>query len=1109
MRELPVHQTTLMCSSHSQPPADSSTPTFSDVQEREDSATVQQLQAQVATLQQQLTIAKTQQQLFQSLPQMVWSTDARGIIQHCNSHWHEYTGGLPEQAQAEAVLALIHPFDRDRAAALLCTTDSSPTQSVELRLRQTNGSYRWFLLQRSPLGPVPEADAGWIHTFTDIQPFKSAPDQFPDGTNLSPAEASRTDPETALNSSPTVEIERDRLQQVIDVLPEGMMLVDDTCQIVLANQAAAEITGLPLVSDPTTPRATTEGTTLTGMLQMYHPDGSPYPDGQLPLELSVFQGETVYGNQSVVRNAATDVTVPVLINSAPLRDNQGGIVGGVAVFQDVSGLKQIEAELRLVNEMLSQFKQTLDLTLDGVFILDPDDLKFSYVNQGITDLLGYSKERLLRMGLLDLVSELDRERLLHVIEPLRRGSFSSYTLETLFRAQDGSRIPVELFLQFVAPPGQQQRFVAIARDIQDRQQAERSRLFIAEASTLLSTSLDYEATLQQIARLSVDYLSDICLIDLVREDGSFQRLAIAHVDPSKEERWLSVLRQYPPTLERDDTIRMALQSGQVQLITQVTADQIHQMAYDHEHWQVLQQLQIQSMIVAPLSVQGRILGALSLITADSRRTYNETDLMLAEDLARRAALAVENARLYRQAQDAGDRLRRAIVVLGEQQQQLRTLQRLTNLLNQRLADLPELLRVMVDAVYESIPAADFGLIVLRDVQTHQLKLTATAGMMAERLELDGTFEVGEGLIGQVFSTGEPLLIQAEGSESGPEDEMPAALCAVPIESAQAGRLGVLAIGSWQNYRAFDQEDQQLLMAFGEQAAIALNNAQLISALEEREERLALQNELLAQQNRELEKQRQQIQRQNQQLQEASRLKSQFLATMSHELRTPMNAIIGFSQLLMRQRQHPLQPQQTDMVHRILNNGKSLLSLINDILDLSKIEAGRIQLNAEEFDIGSLVWSTADELRSLAEQKQLQLEVHNHLEDTQVINDRKRLRQILVNLICNAIKFTEAGQITVTTAATSPNRICITVADTGIGIDQEELQHIFQEFRQVDQTTTRRYSGTGLGLAIADWLVRMMNGTIEVESELGQGSVFRITLPRSIQEASEVEEEANC
>jgi signal transduction histidine kinase len=257
------------------------------------------------------------------------------------------------------------------------------------------------------------------------------------------------------------------------------------------------------------------------------------------------------------------------------------------------------------------------------------------------------------------------------------------------------------------------------------------------------------------------------------------------------------------------------------------------------------------------------------------------------------------------------------------------------------------------------------------------------------------------------------------------------------------------------------------------------------------------HELLIRKNQELERQRQQIQLQNLKLLEASRLKSQFLGTMSHELRTPMNAIIGFSQILLRPKFGQLSHQQTDMVQRILNNGQHLLMLLNEVLDFSRLEAGRLELKPELFDLSKVINSTVAEMRSLFESKNVSLKVQVDLENPLVFNDSVRVRQILVNLLSNANKFTDAGEVWVEVTELSGNRIAIAVRDTGIGIDPQNFKHIFEAFRQVDQTITRKYPGTGLGLAIIDSLVRMMNGQIILESQLGVGSMFRIELPRQL------------
>ncbi len=276
-------------------------------------------------------------------------------------------------------------------------------------------------------------------------------------------------------------------------------------------------------------------------------------------------------------------------------------------------------------------------------------------------------------------------------------------------------------------------------------------------------------------------------------------------------------------------------------------------------------------------------------------------------------------------------------------------------------------------------------------------------------------------------------------------------------------------------------------------AVRIHQAEMEAELANK--RLWESNELLRRKNRELERQRKQIERQNRKLAEASRLKSQFLATMSHELRTPMNAIMGFSQLLLRQYPDPLAPQQLDMVQRIFNNAQHLLTMLNDVLDFSKIEAGHFQLEPTEFNLTQLVKLTAQELRSLAVEKQLTLEVNINLEEPMIINDQNSIRQILVNLISNAIKFTDSGGVWINVEEQANDRLTIAVKDTGIGIAPDHLQEIFEAFRQINQTNTRKHYGTGLGLAIVDSLVKLMHGQVTVDSELGDGSIFKVEFPR--------------
>ncbi|MBW4591722.1 MAG: PAS domain S-box protein [Brasilonema angustatum HA4187-MV1] len=240
-----------------------------------------------------------------------------------------------------------------------------------------------------------------------------------------------------------------------------------------------------------------------------------------------------------------------------------------------------------------------------------------------------------------------------------------------------------------------------------------------------------------------------------------------------------------------------------------------------------------------------------------------------------------------------------------------------------------------------------------------------------------------------------------------------------------------------------------------------------------------------------------IQKENLELQEVAHIKTQMMSVLSHELRTPLNSILGFSQLLLQRYYNLFPVELRDMIERITKSGKHLLALIENMLDFSKLEKDKLELNPEEFNLLELVTASTEELRCLAEQKNLSLVLHANIENPTVINDSLRLRQILVNLISNAIKFTDTGGVFVEVQQRNQHQVVLMVKDTGIGIPQSELAHIFQEFWQVDKSTTRKYGGIGLGLAIADKLVRLMNGRITVESTINEGSTFRVQLPRNV------------
>jgi signal transduction histidine kinase/HAMP domain-containing protein len=231
------------------------------------------------------------------------------------------------------------------------------------------------------------------------------------------------------------------------------------------------------------------------------------------------------------------------------------------------------------------------------------------------------------------------------------------------------------------------------------------------------------------------------------------------------------------------------------------------------------------------------------------------------------------------------------------------------------------------------------------------------------------------------------------------------------------------------------------------------------------------------------------------LREHDRLKSAFVANMSHELRTPLNVIIGLCQLLARDPAAPLAPLQTDAVGRMERNARALLELVNDMLDYSRLEAGRSALHLEALDVGGVIEAVAKEYEGEAREKKIELSVEVSPELRRVRTDRRKLTQVVSCLVSNALKFTSAGHVAVSAGPDGAERWYIEVTDTGIGISSDALAYIFDGFRQVDDRLTRSYNGVGLGLAITRRIVELLGGEIKVESRQNEGSRFRITWPR--------------
>ena len=333
--------------------------------------------------------------------------------------------------------------------------------------------------------------------------------------------------------------------------------------------------------------------------------------------------------------------------------------------------------------------------------------------------------------------------------------------------------------------------------------------------------------------------------------------------------------------------------------------------------------------------------------------------------------------------------------------------------------------------------------------------------------------LGEGATGRAAATGAPVQVADISSKSGTTRTrlrpMLARLgyrsCSRCRFSAKQQIMGGLTV--WRKRRAaFFPKWSNLLQTFATQSALAIQNARLFREIEDK----------------------------SRQIEAANRHKSEFLANMSHELRTPLNAIIGFSEVLGERMFGELNEKQAEYTDDILSSGRHLLSLINEILDLSKVEAGRMELELATFDLPLAIDNARTFVRERATKHGINLDVTVDERLGDFVGDERKIKQILLNLLSNAVKFTpEGGRIGIN-ARQADGAVEISVSDTGIGIAPEDQAKIFEEFRQVGGDYAHKKEGTGLGLTLAKKFVELHGGKIWVESEVGKGSTFCFTLP---------------
>ena len=922
------------------------------------------------------------------------------------------------------------------------------------------------------------------------------------------------------------------VQALFDQSPFSTVLYDTAGRIVSANAAFERLFGASLGDIPPTYSVLTDPELARG--------------GHLPLVRKAFEGEVVtlplvrYDASKLVDGATTSWTQGHFF---PIRDASGRVTGVVLVHVDLSERVRAEEAERRANDRLRAILESIA----DPFVVYDRDWRFQYVNESA---------RAVFPGGTRGGSGMDGAVLWDRFPELLGTAF-----EREMRRAAEQRVPVSFVEQLAGSdrwyevrcyPMPGGALAVLWRDITQVRQAEEARHFLARTAEVLSQSLERDATAGALAELMVPRLADWCSIQLLDDTGQLAQVAVAHVDPKKVAWAREINARYPADPDSRSGAHEVVRTGVPRLITDVTDEMLVAAARDAEHLHMLRQVGFASALIVPLTARGKVMGAMTLIAAESARRYGDAELRLASDIAGRAALALDNALAYAELRAARDeaeaeRERNAGILeaMDDAHFVLDGAFRFTsvNAAMERYVGVSRA-ELLGRTMWEAFPGT-IGTIFeesYRRVMTERAEAHFSGPYRDDRLnivpEIDA-YPTADGGIAAFWRDIGPRL-RAEAALADSERQFRTLADAIPTLAWTAQADGFI---DWYNARWYEYtgttpaqmegwgwqsvHDPALLpeimrrwkgsiesgepfeMTFPLRGADGQFRRFLTRVMPVRDatgqvlrwfgtnadveaERSA--REAAEQAHREAESQRAAAEA-------ANAAKSQFLSIMSHELRTPLNAIAGYTQLLALGVRGGLTDAQALDLERIRRANQHMMSLITDVLNFARLDARKLEYHLIDLDLAPVADDLVPLVAPQLAAKGITLDrsgwVSPQDEPLVVRADPEKLQQVLLNLLTNAVKFTDAGGRVALACEQDAARatVRITVADTGRGIPADQFERIFEPFVQVDRHRTHEsQQGVGLGLAISRDLARGMGGELTVTSAVGEGSTFTLELP---------------